>query len=58
MPPGGWTIGGNAVALASMGLLVWAVVSELHTLGSTGQRATAVALLATAVASWLAWMYL
>ena len=58
IPLGGWSIGGNAVAVASMGLLAWAVVSELHTLGSTGQRATAVALLAAAVASWLLWMYL
>ncbi len=58
IPLGSWSIGGNAVAVASMGLLAWAVVSELHTLGSTGQRATAVALLAAAVASWLLWMYL
>ncbi len=58
IPLGGWSIGGNAVALASLGLLVWAVVSELHTLGSTAERITAVALLAAAVASWIVWMYL
>ena len=58
LPLGGWSVAGNAVGLASLGLLVWGVLSELHTLGSTGQRATAVALLAAAVASWLVWMYL
>jgi len=51
LPLGGWSVAGNAVGLASLGLLVWGVLSELHTLGSTGQRITAVALLAAAVAS-------
>jgi signal transduction histidine kinase len=58
LPPGGWTIAGNTVALASIGLLVWGVLSELHTLGSTSQRITAVVLLAAAVISWVLWMYL
>ena len=58
LPLGGWSVGGNAVALASIGLLVWSVVSGLHQLDSTGKRLAAVALLAAAVASWVVWMYL
>lgn len=58
LPLGGWTAAGNAVALASLGLLVWSVLGELHTLGSTGRSVAAVLLLVGAVASWFAWMYL
>ncbi len=58
IPLGGWSVAGNAVALASIGLLVWGVLSELHPLESSSHRTAAVALLAAAVSSWLAFMYL
>jgi signal transduction histidine kinase len=55
---GGWTAAGNAVGLASLGLLAFTVTTEIHTLHTHVARAVTVALLVTAVLSWLLWMFL
>jgi signal transduction histidine kinase len=41
-----------------LGLLVWGVLSQFHTLGTGSARTAAVVLLSVAVLSWLAWMLL
>ncbi len=55
---GGWTIAGNAVGLASLGLLAFTVAAEIHTLRTHGERAVAIALLVVAILSWVIWMFL
>ncbi len=59
-PPlrGGWSAGANAVSAVGLGLLVWGVLSDFHTLGPGSQRTAAVVLLTAATLSWLAWMLL
>jgi signal transduction histidine kinase len=54
---GAWSVGANAVSLVGLGLLVWGVVSQFHTLGTGDQRTAAAVLLGAAVLSWLAWMF-
>lgn len=58
VPPGGWSVVGNLLSLAAIGLLTSGVLGEIHSLKNSDQHNTAVVLLATAVLSWLAWMYL
>ncbi len=59
-PPlrGARSAGANAVSLVGLGLLLWGVLSQFHTLSTGASRTAAVVLLTLAVLSWLAWMLL
>jgi signal transduction histidine kinase len=51
-----WSAGANAVSLLGLALLVWAVLSQFHTLGAGDARSASVVLLTAAALSWLTWM--
>jgi signal transduction histidine kinase len=57
VPPSRWSVVGNGLSLVAIGLLTSGVLGDIHSLKHSDQRSTAVVLLATAVVSWLAWMY-
>ena len=53
-----WSAGANAVSLVGLGLLIWGVTTQFHTLGTGSTRTAAIVLLVAASLSWGAWMLL